>query len=101
MIMEEFDGKCERCGQELDLPLYCKECKIWLCSNCHLSHDVEIMKERGLLLCPCGEDHDYNQTIEYECNKCGKTHKTTVRRECFYDDMFNDEQNRTDEDRKI
>lgn len=57
-VIQEFDGNCARCGEELDLPLYCRECKIWLCSNCHLSHDVEVMKERGLLKCPCGEDHD-------------------------------------------
>ena len=42
-----------------------------------------------------------NQTIEYKCDKCGKTHKVTVRQECFYDNMFSDENNRTDEDREI
>jgi len=34
MTIEEFDGNCSRCKEELDFPLYCKECKVWLCSNC-------------------------------------------------------------------
>ncbi len=58
MIEEEFDGNCSRCKGELDFPLYCKECKIWLCANCWLAHDVEMMKKQGLLMCPCGEEHE-------------------------------------------
>ncbi len=54
----EFDGNCSRCKEELDFPLYCKECKVWLCSNCWLPHDVEMMKKQGLLMCPCGEEHE-------------------------------------------
>lgn len=31
-----------------------------------------------------------NQTIEYKCDSCGKIHKTTVRQDCYYEDMFKD-----------
>jgi len=56
-MSDSFNGKCSRCRNDLDLPLLCRECNIWLCSKCWLPHDVEMMKRKGLLLCSCGEDH--------------------------------------------
>jgi len=54
----DFTGRCHRCRGDLDLPLYCKECKKWFCARCWNIHDVEMMKEMGLLRCSCGDDHD-------------------------------------------
>jgi hypothetical protein len=48
---------CPNCGSKDELPLKCRECDIWLCTHCWLSHDVKMMKQLGLLECPCGKSH--------------------------------------------
>lgn len=46
------DWFCTNCNSKNEIPLYCKECKIQICSACWLSHDVEMMKQKGLLVYP-------------------------------------------------
>lgn len=50
--------KCPNCNSVDEIPLRCRECEIWMCSACWMKHDVEEMKKRGLLQCPCGEEHE-------------------------------------------
>jgi len=37
------------------------------------------------------EDNHPNQIIEYVCNHCKKTHSIVVRQECYYDEMFKED----------
>jgi len=50
--IEVPDWNCPNCDRKEEIPLFCKECDIWLCSACWLEHDVKMMKEQGLLKCP-------------------------------------------------